>query len=364
MAHAGTVIRQTGAPTNGTFTLRYRSLDRDANSAETTCQPSALSLFYKLPALTGLLLLCASALSAQGQSRDFGVDVSHYQGSSGISPSAWNQMFVEGRRFTFIKATEGLTGPDDAAMTNNVARATAEGLLVGVYHYAHPGNRPTPSGAVQEANHLLAYAGGAIAPGRLPPALDLEGNAANLTASALTDWVIAFCDEIIAQRGPAATPIIYCSQYFANSKLDSRLANCNLWLTDPGSSADPATDDPPGSTYPKPTGVFNNWCFWQYSVSGSVGGISPIDMDVCHNEFKPLLSFVIRPFLQLAFTSTDVLSLNWPSTPVPVAVQSKTDLDAGNWATLTNTPLFTNGTYQVQLPMKPGQHFYRLTLSP
>jgi hypothetical protein len=164
-------------------------------------------------------------------------------------------MFAEGRRFTFIKSTEGLTGPDDPAMANNVAGATAEGLLVGVYHYAHPENRPSPSGAVQEADHLLGYAGSAIAPGRLPPVLDLESKAANLTTSALTDWVIAFCDEIIAQRGPTAAPFIYCSQYFANSKLDSRLADYNLWLADPSSSADPATDDPPGSTYPKPTGA-------------------------------------------------------------------------------------------------------------
>ena len=316
------------------------------------------------PALTGLLLLVSSALPAQGQSRDFGVDVSHYQGSSGISQSAWNQMFAEGRRFTFIKATEGLTGPDDPAMANNVAGATAEGLLVGVYHYAHPENRPTPSGAVQEADHLLGYAGSAIAPGRLPPVLDLESKAANLTTPALTDWVIAFCDEIIAQRGPTAAPFIYCSQYFANSKLDSRLADYNLWLADPSSAADPATDDPPGSTYPKPTGVFNNWCFWQYSTSGSAGSVSPLDLDVCHNEFKPLLSFVIHPILQISFASTSILSFRWASTPVTFAVQAGTDFDVGNWVTLTNTPLFTNGSCQVQLPVQPGLHFYRLALSP
>src|SRR5438445_8835763 len=84
--------------------------------------------------------------------RDFGVDVSHYQGSSGISQASWDQMFTDGKHFAFIKATEGLTGPDDAAMSNNVARATAAGLLAGVYHYAHPENRPTTNGAVQEAD--------------------------------------------------------------------------------------------------------------------------------------------------------------------------------------------------------------------
>src|SRR4051812_38542503 len=76
-------------------------------------------------------LACAAA------SREFGNDVSHYQGATGISPSSWNQMYAEGRRFSFIKATEGLTGPDDAAMTNNVIRATAAGILPGVYHYPH-----------------------------------------------------------------------------------------------------------------------------------------------------------------------------------------------------------------------------------
>jgi hypothetical protein len=139
-----------------------------------------------LPALTGLFLLGLSALPARGQGRGFGADVSHYQGSFGISQSALNQMFAEGRRFIFIKATEGLTGPDDPATARNVACATAEGLLVGVYHFAHPENRPTHGGAVQEADHLLSYAGSAIAPGRLPPVLDLENKAAKLTTSALT----------------------------------------------------------------------------------------------------------------------------------------------------------------------------------
>jgi GH25 family lysozyme M1 (1,4-beta-N-acetylmuramidase) len=184
---------------------------------------------------------------------------------------------------------------------------------------------------VQEADHLLSYAGSAIAPGRLPPVLDLESKAAKLTTSALTDWVIAFCDEIIAQRGPTAAPIIYCSQYFANSKLDSRLANYNLWLADPSSSANPETDDPPGSTYPKPTGVFNNWCFWQHSNWGSAGGVSPLALDVCHSEFKPLLSFVIRPVLRVSFTRSNIHSFRWPSTPVPFAAPAGIDLDAGNW---------------------------------
>src|SRR5262245_47275117 len=85
----------------------------------------------------------AGLSAAAAVSREFGEDVSHYQGASGISQSTWNQMYAEGMRFAFIKATEGLTGADDAAMTNNCNRATRAGLLVGVYHVPHAENRPT-----------------------------------------------------------------------------------------------------------------------------------------------------------------------------------------------------------------------------
>lgn len=128
--------------------------------------------------------------------RDFGVDVSHFQGESGVPQSSWDQMFAEGKRFVLIKATEGLTGPHDPAMSNNVTRATAAGLLGGVYHFAHPENRPTPAGAVLEASNFVVYAGTAIGSGRLRPVIDLE-RGANLTTTELTDWVIAFCEQIV-----------------------------------------------------------------------------------------------------------------------------------------------------------------------
>jgi lysozyme len=223
-------------------------------------------------------------LSVAHAQREFGVDVSHFQGESGISQSSWNTMFSDGKRFAFIKSTEGLTGPDDAAMPNNVTRATIAGLKVGVYHYAHPENRPTPAGAIQEADHLLAYSGNFIGPGYLRPVLDIEFSAATLSTTALTDWVIAFSDEIILHRGSNAAPIIYCSQSFAVSELDGRLAGYPLWIRAIG--GDPATGSPS-------TGVFANWSFWQYSDSGSSGGISPLDLNVCHTEFKTLDSFLI-----------------------------------------------------------------------
>jgi GH25 family lysozyme M1 (1,4-beta-N-acetylmuramidase) len=226
-------------------------------------------------------------------SREFGPDVSHYEGSTGISQTAWNQMYAEGKRFSFIKGTEGLTGPDDTAMTNNVLRATAAGILAGVYHYPHAENRTNTTGAVQEADHFLAYAGAAIGPGYLRPALDVEGNNLTLSKAGLTDWIIAFCNEIIAQRGAGAAPIIYMSRSSAANEVDSRLATYDFWLAYPTNVDASTSSPPPTASYPNPTGIFNNWAFWQYSWTGMSGGISPVDLDVCHSEFRPLSYYII-----------------------------------------------------------------------
>jgi len=218
------------------------------------------------------------------QAREVGVDVSHFQNSAGIDLARWQQLATEGGTFAFIKATEGLTGPDDATMATNVSRATSAGILNGVYHFAHAENRPTPAGAVLEADHFLSFAGTAIGPGKLRPVIDVEGSNQNLSATALTDWVIAFINRVTDVRGPAAEPIIYTTSFFTSSRFDSRMANYDLWIR--SNFADPQTGQPTG------LGVFNDWTVWQYNI-GTAGGISPIDLDVIHSESASLSSLVI-----------------------------------------------------------------------
>jgi len=307
--------------------------------------------------------------------RDFGLDVSHFQNESGVPQSSWDQMFVEGKRFVFIKATEGLTGPHDPTMATNVARATAAGLLAGVYHFAHPENRPTTNGAVLEASNMVVYAGSAIGPGRLRPVLDLE-RGSNLTTTELTDWVTAFSDEIILRRGPGAAPILYCTQTFANNELDSRLAGYDLWLRTIGTSANPAVDDPPAQgVFTSATGVFTNWSFWQYSSTGSSGGITPLDLNVCHSEYKPLSSFIIPDptptAIQLTGMTTslggtfEISFTNTPGARFTVLSATNVTLPASNWTIIgpvtevspgqfrftdTNAPAFPTRFYRVLFP--------------
>src|SRR5262245_9189599 len=102
------------------------------------------------PRFLAISILLVAFLPVATPARDFGPDVSHFQGETGSSQAGWNQMFTEGKRFTFVKVTEGFSVIDPAT-PNNMARATAAGLRAGVYHFAHPDTHPTTAGAVQEA---------------------------------------------------------------------------------------------------------------------------------------------------------------------------------------------------------------------
>jgi lysozyme len=235
----------------------------------------------------GLALLLAPAFARSSSARELGVDVSHFQGEFGMPQANWNQLAAEGRVFAYIKSTEGLNPPGniDNAWPKNVQRATNAGILNGVYHFARPDNRPTVAGAVQEANFFVATAGSAMTPGHLRPVIDLErGNA--LSTAALTDWVLAFVNEVVALKGAAAEPVIYTTGSFAVNELDGRVANLDLWIR--VNFGDPQTGQP--ST----TGVFNDWAIWQYDVAPA-GGINPIDQNVVHSETTPPSSLVIVP---------------------------------------------------------------------
>jgi hypothetical protein len=256
-------------------------------------------------------------------------------------------------------------------MSNNVDRAAAAGLLAGVYHFAHPENRPTTNGAILEASNMVVYAGSAIGPGRLRPVLDIEGAATSLSTTALTDWVIAFSDEIIARRGPAAAPIIYCTQNAANFEFDSRLANYDLWLRTIGGS-DPATDDPVNALGFDPTGVFNEWSFWQYSDTGNSGGIAPLDLDVCHSEYKPLSSYLIPgappapiQIAGLAITGGGAFQFSFANTPgalFTVLAATNIALPLGDWTVLGAMTESPPGQFQFSDPQAANhpQRYYRV----
>jgi GH25 family lysozyme M1 (1,4-beta-N-acetylmuramidase) len=106
-----------------------------------------------------------------------GIDVSHWNGTID-----WAKVASSGRRFAFMKATEGTTFRDPTYAENRQG-AVAAGLVVTAYHFARPDLNP--GGAVAEANHFADVAG--IGAGDIIPVLDLERDG-GLSPAALIDW--------------------------------------------------------------------------------------------------------------------------------------------------------------------------------
>jgi len=78
-------------------------------------------------------------------------------------------------------------------------------------------------------------AAGPIVDLRTFPVIDLErGN--GLATSALTDWVLAFVNEVVTLLGPGAEPIVYTTSSYAVGELDSRVANLDLGSARPEAS--------------------------------------------------------------------------------------------------------------------------------
>ena len=189
-----------------------------------------------------------------------GIDVSHWQGAID-----WARVRAAGKTFAVIKATEGVNFLDDK-YAQNKAGAMAQGMKVGAYHFARPGNDP-----VREADWFVDHMG--LQHGMLIPALDIEVTG-GLGPTALTTWTKAFLARVTQRTG--AKPMIYTSPAFWRNNL-----NDSRWFADNGYSvlwvAHWQTTSP---SVPASNWGGKSWTFWQYSSEGSVPGISGrVDLD-------------------------------------------------------------------------------------
>jgi GH25 family lysozyme M1 (1,4-beta-N-acetylmuramidase) len=187
-----------------------------------------------------------------------GIDVSHWQGTI-----EWNLVAASGKRFVFMKASEG-TSLVDETYAGNRARAKALGLYVGAYHFARPGRNA--GDAVAEADYFLAMS--QLVAGDLLPVLDLEVTG-GLTPVELQEWVKAYLGRIYERTG--ARGVIYTSpSFWRNNMADTNWFAINgyrtLWVAHWISGPAPTV---PGGNW---GGI--GWTFWQYTSSGSVPGIS------------------------------------------------------------------------------------------
>ena len=224
--------------------------------------------------------------------RVYGVDVSSI-GQGTITPSQWAQVKSAGKSFAWIRSSKGNADSDgncrflDPKFYDNINAAKNAGLLVGAYHV---GNVVQYS-ALEEAAFFVSVAGNFIKPGNLRPALDLEshscGDPATLGPSALAAWVDQWASEV--QRLTGVTPLIYCNQAFLPNLQSSLAQKYDLWVAK-------FTENPESALSVAP---WTDWTTFQYSQSGSVGGISPIDLSVFRGTLQQLQTRLVIPMPQI-----------------------------------------------------------------
>lgn len=195
-----------------------------------------------------------------------GIDVSGHQGNVD-----WNYWWNQGKRFAYVKATEG-TGYKNPYFAQQYNGSYNRGFIRGSYHFALP-DRST--GATQ-ADYFVNNGGGWSRDGKtLPGALDVEWNPYGSTCygktrSGMVAWIKGFSDRYKYRTG--RYPVIYTSASWW-SQCTGNIAGFKstnpLWVARYSST--------PG-TLPYDWTV---WTFWQYTSS-------PIDQNYFNGAYDRL----------------------------------------------------------------------------
>jgi GH25 family lysozyme M1 (1,4-beta-N-acetylmuramidase) len=196
----------------------------------------------------------SAVVSCAGGATLEGVDVSEFQG--GID---WNAVHGSGRAFAIARVSDGTQHPDPTFDTN-WAGIKAAGMVRGVYQFFRASEDP-----IAQADFLLGKVG-TLAPGDLPPVLDVEVTDGQ-SGDAVIAGVSAWAAHIQQQTG--ITPMVYTAPGFWDPLPNTgSLGNLVLWVANWQVSC-PDTPTPWGS-----------WKFWQYADNGSVPGIAgAVDLD-------------------------------------------------------------------------------------
>src|SRR5262249_45450486 len=184
-----------------------------------------------------------------------------------------------GKTFAIIRASHGSGADTD--FVRNWQGAKSVGLVRGVYHYL-----TNNEDAVMQADLMVSQimAAGGLLPTDLPPVLDAEDTGSMQTPAVAIQHMKDFLSRVESRLG--RRPMIYTAKfYFDYIGNPQDFASYPLWVANYG------------ATCPiMPNGGWTNWKFWQYSSTGSVGGISGnVDVDHFNGTLADLMAFANPP---------------------------------------------------------------------
>jgi len=137
-----------------------------------------------------------------------GIDVSSHQGEVD-----WAAHWNEGKRFAYVKASEG-TGYLNPFFDQQYGGSFQTGMIRGAYHFALPDR----SDGASQAHYFIDNGGGWSADGQtLPGVLDIEYNpygstCYGMSGAAMVDWILSFSNTYAERTG--RWPVIYTSTHW------------------------------------------------------------------------------------------------------------------------------------------------------
>lgn len=185
-----------------------------------------------------------------------------------------------GQDFAVAKATEG-NGYRDPKYRQHVASFDQAGLLHGAYHFAQPNGWGYADGQAEASSFLSV-----LAPTERFVVLDLE--ATSINAHETAQFVLGFWDQVIATgRFPRREQrVTYVGKWFTYEHTARIADHSVLWIPSYTAGYQPNVDPariplPAWSTDLWPEG----WAIWQYSSSGTIGGVHPSDVNVATRQW-------------------------------------------------------------------------------
>lgn len=215
---------------------------------------------WRKPFAAAMIAICM--IAAPVASADTGVDTASYQG-------CWNgaQAKAAGVNFAFIKLNQG-TGYVNPYANCQLDAARSAGIREGAYDFASP-QTSTPEA---EADKFVSEARARGMIGRAIPVLDWEPSAPGGYWGKQTWWALRWVNRVKAAWG--VNPLIYMSAAMIPTGDWSAVVatNAGLWVAGyPRGYTGDRLRNPGAVPY-----FVSPWPFaaaWQYSSSGSVGGI-------------------------------------------------------------------------------------------
>ncbi len=205
-----------------------------------------------------------------------GLDCSKYQ-----KDITWSIAKSAGIQFAFIKITEGTTGHEDNLynLKARVLDAQKNGVKVGYYHFARPGNVNVPEDdANEEVGNVLSHIG-FLPKVTLPFVLDIESysetNIWNDKINHMNRFIKTFIQKLNEQN---VRVILYSYKSFIDTNTTPIFGLQPLWIA--------AYLNNPEVSLPAIPNGWSEWKIWQFTEKGQINGYTgDIDLNIMKKNY-------------------------------------------------------------------------------